>query len=83
MYDAKTLVLTNVEHDYDIDLEDCCTSAKTLDWTSQLCGKTWMTPEDIGYLVQALDDLLGPQANLCSFDADKQLDVKKYLAQRT
>jgi hypothetical protein len=81
-FDAKTLILKNVQYNYQIDLEECDTSANMLDWIFQLCGKTWMTPDDLGHLVQALDDVLRPQANLCSFGTDKKLDVRKYLAQR-
>ena len=76
-FDAKTLILKNVQYNYQIDLEECDTSANMLDSIFQLCGKTWMTPDDLGHLVQALDDVLRPQANLCSFGTDKKLDVRK------
>src|SRR5258707_10467220 len=42
-YDAKLLVLTHVPHDYEVNLEECTTSAETLDWIFQMESKTWMT----------------------------------------
>lgn len=78
-YDAKKLVLTHIPQDYEIDLEDCSTSAKTLDWIFQMESKVWMTHEDKGNLLDALDDLIDPQATLCSGGANKTLDVKKHL----
>ena len=78
-YDAKRLVLTHVPHNYEIDLQDCSTSSKTLDWIFQMESKMWMTHEDKGNLLDALDDLIDPQATLCSGGASKNLDVKKHL----
>ena len=51
---------------YCIDLERMNTSAAVLDWIFQLHGKGWCSSEDIGDLIAALDDILSPQARLCS-----------------
>src|SRR4051794_26104992 len=67
IYDAETLVLRHKTRHYEMDLEQCATSGQTLDRIFQICGKSWATAEDLGHLIQALDDLLKPQANLCSF----------------
>jgi hypothetical protein len=56
---------------YYIDLEDCTTSAATLDVIFQIASKTWATPDVIGGLIQALDDILHPQATLCSFGGER------------
>ncbi len=73
------MVLTHTSENYEIDLEDCGSSAQMLDWIFQICSKAWATPQDLGDLVQALNDLLRPQATICSFGTDKKLDVKKHL----
>src|SRR5689334_18567187 len=78
-YHARLFVLTHVPEDYEIRLDECSTSAETLDWIFQVANKTWMTQEDKGNLIDALQDLLHPQATLCSFGASKKLDVKKHL----
>ena len=64
---------------YDIDLERCTSSAGILDWICQLSHKGWTTPEDLGYLVLALDNLLHPQANACSGGVNKTFDPRKVL----
>lgn len=37
-----------------------------LDCIAQVAGKVWATPDVVGNFVQALNDLLQPQAHLCS-----------------
>lgn len=68
------------EVEYQVDLERCTTSAQTLDWICQVAEKTWADDAVIAGLVRGLDDLLHPQATLCSFGSEKgPLDVKKLL----
>lgn len=80
-YDAKTLVLfTREPYRYEIDLEACMSSAEVLDWIFQLAGKTWMNAEQLGNLIYALDDIIDPQATLCSGGRNKLFkDISKYL----
>jgi len=71
---------------YEIDLERCSTSAEMLDWIFQVSNKVeWcVNREDIGQLIQALQDLMCPQATLCSFGTNnKTLDVATYLRKHT
>jgi hypothetical protein len=56
---------------YEIDLDRMTSSAEMLDAIFQVAGKRWISNEDIGDLVRALDDLLDPQAHLCSNGKDK------------
>jgi hypothetical protein len=65
-YDARLLTLTHTERRYEVDLEQCNTSAEILDWLCQVSHKVWCTREDTGYLLQAIDDLLDPQAHVGS-----------------
>lgn len=83
-YDAKRLALTyldrrNKNWSYEVDLEKCEIASEVLDWIAQLKGKTWITAEDIGNLVLALDDLLHLQNNIVHLREGKRFDVKKYL----
>jgi hypothetical protein len=67
---------------YYVDLERCGSAGQTLDWIFQIAGKNWATAEVIGHLVEALDDLLEPQANLCSFGSNKTMNVRQFLKAR-
>lgn len=58
---------------YEVDLEDCTTSAEVLDWIFQIAGKTWADDATIAGLVRALDDILHPQATLCSSGQSRSL----------
>lgn len=50
---------------YEIDLEECIDSAKVLEWIVQVTGKSWTTPAVVAGLVNALNDILIPQATIC------------------
>ena len=86
-YDAKRLVLVyqdkrkNAKHWdwYEVDLEECCTASEVLDWVAQLSAKTWASREDIGYLVQALDELLKLQSNIVHLSGGRRFDVEAHL----
>ncbi len=67
---------------YDVDLERCRTSAEVLDWIFQIHGKTWATAEILKDLLDALDDMLSPQATMCSFGQSKTIDPKDLLCDR-
>ncbi|MGB7307869.1 MAG: hypothetical protein WBC67_02280 [Candidatus Acidiferrales bacterium] len=81
-YDAKYHVLALDDADgnhYEINILDFGTSAGVLDWIFQVAGKTWVKPVQLGNLIKAIDDLVEPQANLCSGGHSKTLDVKTFL----
>lgn len=58
---------------YPIDLDRFVDSAHMLDIIMQVAGKAWATDECLAGLVRALDDLLHPQATLCSCGTNKRL----------
>lgn len=58
---------------YEVDLDDCRTSAQVLDWICQVAGKEWGGDVTLAGLVRALNDVLTPQATLCSFGQSRQL----------
>jgi ATP dependent DNA ligase domain len=58
---------------YPIDLETLTSSAEVLDMICQVAMKEWATDGCISGLVRAINDLLQPQAHLCSMGADRRL----------
>jgi hypothetical protein len=58
---------------YPINLERFTSSAQMLDMIMQVAKKGWATDECLSGLVHALNDILHPQAYLCSFGRDKRL----------
>jgi hypothetical protein len=71
---------------YQLDLEDCTSSAKLLDKIFQTSNKneSCLSREDVGHLIQALDDLLRPQSSLCGFGRGTTMsDPAKFLSHHT
>jgi len=48
-----------------IPLSMCNSSAEILDWIAKIQEKTWANSQDVGDLVEALNDLLDLQRNFC------------------
>ena len=63
----RRAVLTHRASHYEIDLDSCRHSPEVLDWICQITGKSWADNACIAGLVRALNDVLEPQACLCSF----------------
>lgn len=62
---------------YDIDLDSCTSSAQVLDWICQIKNKWWGVDVVVAGLVRALDEILVPQQNLCSFGQSLRLTKAK------
>jgi len=79
--DNLTLTLSDRERRarYEVDLERINTSGEMLDWVMQVANKTWATPDDLGWLVRALNAIFHPQATLCSFGSEKWIDASVHL----
>ena len=69
--DRKTLTITC--EDYEIDLERIDTSGEMLDFIMQIARKSWATDEVLANLVRALNDIVEPQAHLCSGGSQKTI----------
>lgn len=54
-----TLEINSGRHEYEVDLEQCCSITEIYDWLAQVGQKTWIAPEDIGQLFLAIDELYG------------------------
>ncbi len=87
-FDKKTICLVlNAPNEegprgYDVDLEDCTTSAHVLDWIMQVASKG-VSDRVLAWLVRDLNRMLRPQATLCSGGIEKgPIDVKKTLKKR-
>jgi hypothetical protein len=82
-FNAHNLTLEHATgYGYYVDLEQCTTSTKVLDRLCQISKKTWCTREGAGYLLQALDKLLNPQATLCSSGQERHLNASAYLKRK-
>jgi hypothetical protein len=82
--DRKVRVLYVTEpsgYRYEVDLDRCLSSAEVLDWVCQIAGKTWADDATLAGLVRAIDDVLVPQANLCSSGVDKRMTVRQVTKQ--
>ena len=51
--------------EYGIFLSECRNSGEVLNWIAQFAKKAWTTPEQVGQLAIALNDLIGFQENFC------------------
>jgi len=83
-FDKRRLVLTIGRRkwfEYEVDLETCTSGSEILDWILQVAGKGWVTPEDIGYLVEALGDIGGPmlQGNVCPGGQNKEFNMTQHI----
>jgi hypothetical protein len=78
-FDGRCRVLVHA-NGYEIDLAQSTTSAEVLDWIVQVAGKSWGDDTCLAQLVRAFDDLLQPQATLCSFGLEKgPINIKAVL----
>jgi|ERR1035438_548954 hypothetical protein len=80
--DVKNRTLDYMNNRYSIRLESMTSSAPVLDWIAQLSMKTWASREDIGYLVEAIDDIFGLQRAFCGSERDRKIDAKAFLDAR-
>ena len=67
-------------HDYWFSLAQMNNSAEVLDWIVELHEKSWATPEDIGNLVAALDDIFDLQNNICGCGVEHRFNAKEHVA---
>jgi hypothetical protein len=51
---------------YEVDIADMTNARACLDWIFQVTAKTWCTALDCRDLIEAIRDLVNPQARLCS-----------------
>jgi hypothetical protein len=58
---------------YSFDIANRTTSAEVLDIIMQVDRKLWATAECVAGLVHAFNDILQPQANLCSGGTNKHM----------
>lgn len=66
---------------YWLDVGRFRTSGNVLDAIAQLSGKTWMTEEQLGHLVRALDEILKLQQNYCGGGSVRKVSPASVLKQ--
>ena len=54
-------------------------STEVLDCIVELHEKSWATPEDIGNLVAALDDIFDLQNNVCGCGIEHRFNAKEHV----
>ena len=64
---------------YQIDLEQCHTTGKVLDFIIQVGKKTWATPEILAGLVMQLEAYLDLQGNFCGSGENRIFNVKEWM----
>ena len=67
---------------YEIDLARMDTTGDMLDWIFQVSMKSWATREDVGYLIEALNDIFNPQSTLCSGGSNGSINSVEYLKKK-
>lgn len=66
--------------DYPVPLTDMRTCADMLDWIMQLTEKQWLGHSELGAFIHAVNELIRPQACLCSGGNDRgEIDVRRQL----
>ena len=81
IFDEAQMCLTyqNGQLQYYVPLRTCTDSPHILDWIAQLAEKTWCTPDDLGNLVKALDELLRLHS-VCGEGVDRSFDPVRAIA---
>jgi hypothetical protein len=77
--DSRTIYYDG-RHEYWFSLAQMNNSAEVLDWIVHLHDEKWATPEDIGNLVAALDDIFDLQNNICGCGIEHRFNAKEHLA---
>ncbi len=82
--DPGSLELVHAADEHPIDLERMNSAAQMLDWIFRINKKPREVypAQDLADLLQALQDILDPQANLSGGGASKRLDATAYLKRR-
>jgi hypothetical protein len=75
----KRAIYYDGPHEYWFSLGQMNSSAEVLDWIVQLHEQRWATPEDIGNLVAALDDIFDLQNNLCGCGIEHRFNAREHV----
>ncbi len=71
-WELKTDTLSLEYEDYQFPIDELTDSAHALDWIYQIAAKSWADDRVIAGLIRAIHDIHDPQANICSFRADRK-----------
>jgi hypothetical protein len=65
-----------------VELDTITTTGQMLDSIFEVSQKSWVTREDVGNLVDALDALFDPRQNFCPGGASRAINATELLRQR-
>ena len=77
---ARRAIYYDGPQDYWFSLAQMNNSTEVLDWIVHLHEEKWATPEDIGNLVAALDDIFDLQNNICGCGIEHRFNAREHLA---
>lgn len=75
----RTLTIDTGTYTYEIDLDECTSVGRVLDWLMHMRIKTWITSADLGDLLMAFDDIFNGYARLVEPTRKTSLDAKTAL----
>lgn len=75
--DKKNQCIYHYALEYWISLSHLRTSAQVLDFIMQVSHKRWMSSSDTGWFIEAIRDLVNPQATMCSFGVERSHGQQK------
>jgi hypothetical protein len=64
--------------EYFVSVDEMTDSAQILDWIFQVNEKSWASRDDVGHLVEAIEDMLG--RDVAGGGVDQPIDPVKLLA---
>ena len=73
---------TREDPPFHVELESITTTGQMLDSIFEVSQKSWVTREDVGNLVDALDALFDPRQNFCPGGASRAINATEFLRQR-
>jgi hypothetical protein len=77
-----TLLHTRDDHRFQVELGNINTTGQMLDSIFEVSQKSWVTREDVGHLVAALDEIFDPRQNFCPGGATRAIKARELLRER-
>ena len=79
---SRTLLHTRDNHPFRVELGSINTTGQMLDSIFEVSQKWWVTREDVGNLVAALDAIFNPRENLCPGGAHRTISAQELLREQ-
>lgn len=66
--DTACIEYARNDREYYVEIEKLVDTAGILDWILHLSAKRWTSAADVGYLVEAIEEILGRDVASCGVD---------------